>query len=451
VECTGGNPLYVGEVVRQALIGDATRAGGLALVLAHRVAEVSMSSRRVVGAAALLGAGATVAETAQVLDCPPARVLAVLCDEALGTRVAGNEIHFSHELLRAAYAAALPAPERQQLHVAALGAIRGPDAGHVMRRAHHAVEAAALSSEHIVLAVRLCIQAARLLQGALAFEQAADWAGRAAALASSGADPAIEATALLTHADAVLACGRLADAHELFGQAVRPAEAAADHCLLARAALGFGGVWLEEQRDELARRRLLRLCRDALAALPPEEAVLAARLEVRLAAESTYDGTGAVEDVAVTVDRVRQLGDAVATAEALSLYHHTAPRRRDGPPAGGRRATQRRDRGRRNHLLAVRPLLADGRSLPPRRQRSGARLRQSPGTGDRIGEPVCRLHRRGPRRHAHLPARGSGAGRGFGGRGVDLGLAAGDADALAYYGGHLLAIRPRVAWTRWSR
>jgi hypothetical protein len=115
----------------------------------------------------------------------------------------------------------------------------------------------------------------------------------------------------------------LADAHELFSQAVRPAEATADHRLVARAALGFGGIWLEEQRDELARRRLLRLCGDALAALPPEEAFLGARLEVRMAAERTYDGTGPVGTSRWRSSRVRSWAMRKQPPRRSLLYHHT--------------------------------------------------------------------------------------------------------------------------------
>ena len=45
------------------------------------------------------------------------------------------------------------------------------------------------------------------------------------------------------------------------------------------------------------------------------------RLAVRLAAEDIYDGK--LSDIAEAVDQVRLLGDPMATAEALSLYHHT--------------------------------------------------------------------------------------------------------------------------------
>jgi tetratricopeptide (TPR) repeat protein len=444
VDCTGGNPMYVAEIVRQGWTDEAARAGGLALVLARRVADVSVARRRVVGAAALLGTGATVTETAHVLGCRSAEVLEVLSDEALGATLVGNEIRFSHDLLRAAYVAAVPVNERQQLHVAARDAIVDGDADRLARRAYHAVEAAPLSPEHAAKAVAACTDAAAMLHRALAFEQAAEWAAQACVLASGGSDPAAETTALVTHAGAVLACGRLAEARELFAKAMLPAEAATDPRLLARAALGFGGVWVEEQRDELSRRRLLTLCRRALAALPSDETVLAARLTVRIAAEHAYGGTGAVADVAAAVGRVRQLGDPEATAEALSLYHHTLLLLPDGVPARLEIADELLDVASNIEAtiyslfgLCWRTVdlyhLGDGeaeRAFVSLRERATALGNQAVGYIVAVID-VMRAFRRGELERIDVLADEA----------LALGIAAGDADALAYYGGHLLAVR----------
>lgn len=444
VDCTGGNPMYVAEILRRGWTDDATRMGGLALVLARRVADVSEARRRVVSAAALLGPGATVAETAHVLGCAPADVLEVLSDDSLGVMRVGNEIHLAHELLRAAYVAALPVTERQQLHVAARDAIHGGEADRLVRRAYHAVEAAPLSDEDAVNAVTACTDAAAVLQLALAFEQAAEWTARACTLASEVSDPTVEAMALITHATAVLACGRLATARGLFGEAVRPAEVASDPRLLARAALGFGGVWVEEQRDELSRRRLMMLCRRALAALPPEEAVLAARLSMRLAAEQAYDGSGSVDDVALAVQHVRQLGDPAATAEALSLYHHTLLLLPDKVALRLQIADELLDVATHAETtvyslfgLCWRTVdlyhLGDPeaeRAFVSLRERATALENQSVGYIVAVLD-VMRTFRRGELGRAEAMAEDA----------LALGTAAGDADALGYYGGHLLAIR----------
>ncbi len=84
--------------------------------------------------------------------------------------------------------------------------------------------------------------------------------------------------------------------------------------------VGLGGVWLGEHRDAATAERVRQLQRSALAALPTDEAVLRARLTVRIAAESAYrQGTDALVE---RLDDVRTTGDPTALVEALSLVHH---------------------------------------------------------------------------------------------------------------------------------
>jgi hypothetical protein len=241
----------------------------------------------------------------------------------------------------------------------------------------------------------------------------------------------------------VLACGRLTEARDLYRQAVDPADRAGDPRLLALAALGLGGVWVEEQRDEMSRRRMLGLCRRALAALPADEPLLAARLRVRLAAEHAYGGGAAVEDVGVAVDQVRRLGDPAATAEALSLYHHTlllpdrATARLEVTDELLDTAAQVEGTiyglfglcWRTVDLYLLGESGAD-RAFVDLRERATALGSQSIGYIAAVLE-VMRMFRRGELDRAEASA----------GEALRLRLAVGDADALAYYGAHLLAIR----------
>jgi hypothetical protein len=89
----------------------------------------------------------------------------------------------------------------------------------------------------------------------------------------------------------------------------------------AQAALGLGGVWVNEHRDRAERERVLALQRDALAVLEPDQAALRCRLRVRLAAEMVYSG-GPLGEVLAALEEARRLGDRQALAEALSLTHH---------------------------------------------------------------------------------------------------------------------------------
>jgi tetratricopeptide (TPR) repeat protein len=442
--CTGGNPMYVAEIVHHRWDDAGARSGGLALALARRVADVGVEQRRVVGAAALLGAGATVAEVAHVVDRPSWEVVDALGDPRLGVTLVGNVIGFSHELVQAAYAAALPAKEREQLHLAARDVIAGSDVDDAVRRARHAAAAASSSPEDTAVAITACHSAAAGLQRALAFEQAAEWASRAYELASGGRDRDVEATALLTYAEAVLACGRLAEARELFTKAAPLADAASDPRLLARIALGLGGVWVEEQRGELSRRGLVAMCRRALAALPPDEGVLAGRLSVRLAAELAYDGSATVDDVAAQVQRVREFEDPLATAEALSLYHHALLLVPDAVPARLKVAEDLLEVASKAEAtiyslfgLCWRTIdlyqLGDReaeRAFIELRERVNALGSQAVGYIVAVLD-VMRTLRRGDLDRAEALADEA----------LVLGVAAGDADATSWYGAHVLAVR----------
>lgn len=114
--------------------------------------------------------------------------------------------------------------------------------------------------------------------------------------------------------------GRLSDARTQFWHDAEDAEANSDTDGLAVAALGLGGIWVHEHRSTLDQARVESLQRRALGALDPDSS-LARRLEIRLAAETSYllgDPAGALAEL----DRARAADDPVALADALSLAHH---------------------------------------------------------------------------------------------------------------------------------
>jgi tetratricopeptide (TPR) repeat protein len=439
---TGGNPLYLVELVRRPSLDERERAAGLQNVLQRRVRDLSARRRQVLSAAAVLGAGARVEEVAEVTGCAPSDILELVGDDSSGVAIVSGRFRFSHDLIREAFVAELSAAERQELHAAATDAIHGTNSDQAVRRARHAVEVASVSRDHRATAIAACAACAGTLTRDLAFEQAAEWAGRGWSLAVGTSPPAIEAELLLDQARSVLACGRLTEARHLYDRAVTPALLADDPRLLALAALGLGGVWVEEQRDELSRRRLLSLCRQAMAVLGPDDRVLRARLEVRLAAEDAYDLVPD-SDVRGAVDEVRQLGDHGATAEALSLYHHTllapahAHLRLD--VAGELLDEAARVDGTIYSLFGLCWRTVDLYLLGDQRaERSFEELRErSTALGSRsIGYiaaviDVMRTFRGGELDRAEAMA----------GEALTLGQAIGDADAFGYYGGHVLGIR----------
>ena len=96
---------------------------------------------------------------------------------------------------------------------------------------------------------------------------------------------------LLEWADALLVCGRLTDARAAL-RAPRPPQIGPPIRRPGRrAALGLGGVWLNELRGQRRAPAACSTCqRPALAELPADSAALRGRLGVRLGAEAVYDG-----------------------------------------------------------------------------------------------------------------------------------------------------------------
>jgi hypothetical protein len=116
---------------------------------------------------------------------------------------------------------------------------------------------------------------------------------------------------------ALLEAGRLAAAREEFWRA---ADAADDAIALARAALGLGGLWVDEHRSTFERARVSGLQRRALARLDRATS-LAHRLRSRLAAEESY-ASGDTSLVLGALDEARAQDDPAVLVEALWLTHH---------------------------------------------------------------------------------------------------------------------------------
>ena len=232
---------------------------------------------------------------------------------------------FTHELVRRAALAVLTTSEAMDAHVRALGVASGDDRpGGVARRAHHALAAAGRSDTDARRAVAECRHAARVLARGFDYERAATLLESAVELVERRPPPD-HLEVVLEWADALLVCGRLADARRAYARADELATRAGDPVARARAALGLGGVWLNEHRSVADRARVLGRQRTALAALADDgsdNAVgLRARLELRLAAEAVYDGAP-VAPVLAALAASRATGDLSVLAEGLSLTHH---------------------------------------------------------------------------------------------------------------------------------
>jgi hypothetical protein len=321
---TQGNPLHLCSVVGRGTFRGETVLGGLEQEIARIIAQLAEPDQRLLGYAALLGVDVSVHEVARVAETEPSVTAAALARaEALSIMTAcpGDRLRFVHERVRDAALTALALPERLDAHARAATLWTGPEPERMLRRAHHAFIAASRSLADAMIAVHTAREAAAALQTVDGFEPAAALLGQAVALHNAAAIPRPVAALQVAWAEAVLACGRLAEARPLFHRAAHVAEAEGDAVACARAALGLGGVWVREHRLLAEAERVTALQRRALNGLPPEATVLRTRLTIRLAAEEAYR-SGPLPPVIEGVDAARRTGDARTLAEALSLCHH---------------------------------------------------------------------------------------------------------------------------------
>jgi tetratricopeptide (TPR) repeat protein len=449
---TSGNPLFLQRVI--ALGPDGPEAGRIPrddvrAAIVQAVDRLSEDTCHVLTRAAVLGSSPLVAEAVAVADRPTATVGEAVAEaERLGlvTVEEHERFSFSHELVRESVQDRLTVDERDEAHARAADFLgRRPatsDSAHLARLAHHAVRAAARSPDDARRAVASCRAAATAMMRGFSYEQAGSFLASAVRVHERAGLPDPVAALLVEWARAVQQSGLLADARKLFDRAANAAVAERNTVELARAALGLGGVWVNEHRLRTEWERVIGLQREALAGLPAGERSLRCRLTVRVAAEKVYHGAP-VQPVLDAVEEARGLGDGSVLAEALSLCHHAL-------------LTPRYTRTRlelAEELIAVASPAGEGvlalmglcwRAVDlfhlgdPRAVRALAELR------DHADALNCRsvlyvaevmetmlLIRAGRLDDAEAKAESC----------FELGTAVGDADALGYLGAHLITIR----------
>jgi tetratricopeptide (TPR) repeat protein len=442
---TDGNPLVLRRLVALNAADPAGGLpGGLRSAIDQALGRLSAPVVRLLTVSAVLGRTVSVAEAGAMVGESPLAVHDSLHEAAragLVRIVRSDSFTFGHDLVRAALAASLSGAERLDAHARAAEIIGGApvSADRVARRAHHAVNAASRSAADARLAVDACRIAARSMVRNFSYEQAATQLSTAAGLYSADLGP-VPADLLLEWAQALLSAGKLAEARPLFDRAARAAED--QPVVFAEAALGLGGIWVNEHRDRVERARVREMRRRALARLPEDQHALRHRLIVRQAAERVYDG-GPIAEVVAAVADARSLGDDGVLAEALSMQHHAML-----APEHTRSRLEVADELISTASAAGRDVLAlvglCWRTVDlfhlgdPRAERSLADL------SDRADRLSCQsvlfivsamevmlLIRGGKLDEAEKHAATCFA----------LGTAVGDADAFAYYSAHLLAIR----------
>ncbi|WP_433186940.1 ATP-binding protein [Actinoallomurus sp. CA-150999] len=364
---TGGNPLFLHRVIA---LGPADPVGGrlppedVRAAIVQAVDRLGERARQVLSRSSVLGSSVPIAHAAAVADCTTSELGEALVEAEQVGLVAPpgqGDFAFTHELVRESLQELLTVGERCAAHARAADVLAPPRTAlspsgpprtalspsapprtassspgrppaapaprQLTRYAYHALRAAPRSPEDGRRAITACRAAARAMVGGFDYDQAASILEAAVNVHEEArlGDPV--AALLVEWAQTVLMSGRLAEARVLFGRAVDAATAEGDRIELAGAALGLGGVWVNEHRSRPDHERVLGLQRQALMSLLPGEHRLRCRLAVRLAAEDVYQG-GPVDPVLDALEEARRLGHSDVLAEALSLTHHAllAPR-----------------------------------------------------------------------------------------------------------------------------
>ena len=295
---TGGNPLFVEELVRHLVethpgaTGDALVAAastdvpaGVRSVIDRRLARLPELAAQAVRMAAIAGEDFALADVASACETSEER-LAEELDAVVGAGLvdetgAPGQYRFAHALVRAAVLAGTGGTRRALLHRRMAAVLAELPAERRERRvpelARHLLEARPLvdAAEAARWALRAAAQATR----GLAYEDAAAVLERAAD-GELGADDPLRAEVLLALGDARLRAGDGPSAQRCFRAAAAVARAVAAPELLARAALGLAGltVTVGPVRDDV--RALLEEALGAVADDAPLRPVLLARLAI---------------------------------------------------------------------------------------------------------------------------------------------------------------------------
>jgi DNA-binding SARP family transcriptional activator/predicted ATPase/class 3 adenylate cyclase len=338
-EETGGNPLFLGELLRHLLdVGAIVRLGGhlrsatsataLALpesvrdLVTQRVRRLSEPGARLVETASVVGVRFTVDHVVDVLEPADDEVLVDAVEEVLRSGLVverGEALAFSHALVRKAVYSSLSSARRSLLHQRVGEAIeaRGDFEANFAALAHHYSESVGRVGVERATSWLLRSGHHQLMQ--LAFEEARATFERAVAIldAQGSSDHGRRADALLGLGYAQQAQGdvvgfkamalRAAEEARLAGSADRLADAA-----VLRAAHESTG-WRDPEAGAL--------CREAIQALGPTDLARRARLLLSLGFVTLMDGEGQVAAALAqeAIDLAREHASTDVVARALYI------------------------------------------------------------------------------------------------------------------------------------
>ncbi len=347
-EITGGNPFFVGEIVRLLdaedtleTLDETTRDPFLRIpeevraLIRRRVASLAHEAVAVLRVAAVIGREFDLHLLQRASRLTPARLLEVLREAAAVGVIAElpatpRRYSFAHELVRETLYDDLPPARRLELHREVgrlLESVYEDDLDpHLSEIARHLYLAAPLGDADRALGY--LVRAGERASALLAYEEAAVHDRRALELLALVGDPSGERRSeLLLHlGDAQWRAGDGAEARTAFEEAIAGGRRLGDGELLAQAALGYVtalGGFLLYARFEVGGTGV-GLLEEALAALSPGDGSLRAHLLAHLALEM-WSGNEPVERrVAVSeeaIEMARRVGDSEALVMALHSRH----------------------------------------------------------------------------------------------------------------------------------
>ncbi|MGE0869073.1 MAG: AAA family ATPase [Kofleriaceae bacterium] len=275
-DTTHGNPLFISELLQQVRAGTSSTVIPLGVreIIRRRLDLVSVTARRVLDAAAVLGVELAASDVIRMLPQADAELEAAIAIGLVSRR--GDRIRFVHSLYREALYHDMDRATRQTLHRDAARALAVKDAP-AAEIAHHLIESGpAMTAD----AIRQAVVAAHQLLATFAFEDAIALLERARDALPDGAHHnALRATILIALGEVRIRGGD-PRGRELCLEGARLARELGDSTLLALAGLAYGSVFLVGGVDPT----MVSMLEDALASLPSGDSGVRARTMARLAA-----------------------------------------------------------------------------------------------------------------------------------------------------------------------
>ncbi|MEX2293577.1 MAG: AAA family ATPase [Acidimicrobiales bacterium] len=324
---TGGNPLFVTQVARLLDSGATAVPTGVRDVLARRLARMTTSCDRMLGAASVLG----VTFDQRVVEAMTRASAAVELDEAVTAHLiapgdAAGSWGFVHALVQATRYERLGSQERARWHREAFHSLQATGLGPPAALAHHAARGDFDRDDP--RPAEALIAAGDEAQARLAWPDALAAYERALDLAPPGeVGRGLRAEAWLGVGAARLRRGE-GDVRAAFDEAAGLARSAGRPDLVARAALGFsvGLGGFEVRLLDHHQIELLEEAADLLDSAAPLLPLVLARLSVALAFIDSEERRADLAERAVEL--ARESGDAIVLGHALAAWcdAHADPR-----------------------------------------------------------------------------------------------------------------------------